>query len=156
MKVFLSCHFPISSFVKRCIEISKAIEIEIIIANQISAGYLPEKIKKCINECEGILFILQDKNDNNMSEWMATEYGISSALNLPTGIINCSKIGVPKIFSNLKEYLHADCISEEINIIKYLYNFKKRIDENNRRAVFSDQPTFVRLYVQIKKPHILI
>jgi hypothetical protein len=149
MKIFASCPFPISVFTQKCIEIAKSVDIELITASQPEAGDFTQKINKSINECVGIVFILEKKKAKNFSNWMTIEYTIANGLNLPIGIINNSNLVTPDIFPNHLEILKPENGEIlDLKIIKYLFNLQERIKIANVKPLHFENLPFIRKFIK--------
>ena len=133
VKIFTSCAFPVSDFTEHCVELGKAICIELITIDDHESGDIHDKIKKHIHECAGILFILEEKTEcdgqiHNFSPWMSEERTIADGLNLPMGIINNSNFSVPSVFPSTLEVLKRSDITE-FSIISTLNSLKSKIED---------------------------
>ena len=132
-KVIASCAFPVSEFTKECIKLGKAIDLDIITLEEHESGDIHEKIKRRINECQGILFILEEKKSNdgqifNFSPWMSEERTIADGLNFPMCIINNSDFNTPDVFPSTFERLEKKDITQ-VKLISVLNSLKSQILE---------------------------
>jgi hypothetical protein len=151
MKIFTSCHFPTSMFVKKCIDIAKTVDIELIIANQPEARDFTKKINEYINKCVGIVFILEDLNEDtrNFSDWMTVEYTIANGLNLPIAIINNSDLKTPNIFPNHFEVLQRENNEiADLKIVRYLFDLQERIKVANVKPLHFEKLPFIRKFIK--------
>lgn len=133
IKVFASCAFPVSDFTKHCIELGKAINMELITLDNHETGDIHEKIKCNMHCCQGILFVLEEKTESdgqihNFSSWMSEERTIADGLNLPMGIVNNSNFSIPNVFPSTLEHLDKKDITE-VTLIATLNSLKSKIEE---------------------------
>lgn len=153
IKVFVSCAFPVSEFTTHCIELGKAIDMELITLDNHETGDIHEKIKNNMHCCQGILFVLEEKTTpdgqrHNFSPWMSEERTIADGLNLPMGIINNSDFSIPNVFPSTLEYLEKTEINE-INLVATLNSLRSKIE----MALQKPNPitnAFVRNYIKHK------
>lgn len=155
IKAFISCAFPISDFTKHCIDLGKAIGMELITLDNHETGDIHDKIKRNMHLCQGILFILEEKTQSdgqrhNFSPWMSEERTIADGLNLPMGIINNSNFSIPAVFPSTLEHLDKININE-VNIVATLNSLKSKIES----ALQPEKPNpitnaFIRKFIKHK------
>jgi len=133
INVFVSCAFPVSDFTRHCIELGKAIGMELIVLDNHETGDIHEKIKRNMHNCQGILFVLEEKTEldgqrHNFSSWMSEERTIADGLNLPMSIINNSNFSIPGVFPSTLEHLDKSDINE-VYLVSTLNSLKSKIED---------------------------
>lgn len=148
INIFVSCHFPVSDFVKQCKEIGKAMDVNMITLDEtVSNIPIAEKIKNALNQCSGVLFVLEPippDHKNNCTPYMGMEYGMATDLRLPYAIINNSSLGLPSIFPSEKEHLpQENGVVPVVRIVGLFNSLKKEISVKS-----PDQAPFVRKFLK--------